>query len=187
MNEGLNRKRRFTGIILFCIGIIGVVTGFIPFVTNGMRILMGDAGDQALENALARGRTIPLIGEPLFRGDLAAHGVEAMGLSVEWGMLSSAMGTYLGFLLLVSGRGWMKGRGWAPTVTWLYVVCGLCVNLTDMIVFVFRSAPGRMRSHMLVADGIALLIPIVLMVWLICRKYGWRAAFGVWPQATDAN
>jgi len=172
------RRHKGIGIALFWVGVVGVVTGAIPFVTNGLRIVWGQRGDQILERALETGRSIPLIGEALFKGDLAAHGVEAMALSPEWGMLSSAMGVYLGFLLLLSGRGWIRGRRSAPAVTWLYVVCGLAVNFTDMLIFIFRAKEGEMRSHMLVADGLAFLIPAVLLVWLLKNKYGWNETFG---------
>jgi len=171
------RRHKVTGIVLFWIGIVGIVTGVIPFLTNGVRIVGGQAGDRFLERALEVGRSIPLIGQPLFEGDLAAHGVEAMALSPEWGMLSSAMGTVLGVLLLMSGRGWIRARRSAPAVTWLYVVCGLAVNFTDMLIFIFRAKEGRMRSHMLVADGVAFVIPGLLLVWLLKNGYGWRETF----------
>ena len=53
-----------------------------------------------------------------------------------------------------------------------YIIVGLGVNVTDMIIFVFRAAPGRMRTHMLVADGVALAIPVVLAIWLLHRRKG---------------
>lgn len=142
-------RHRLTGWVLVIIGVAGVLTGLVPFTTNGLRIV----AHEELWNVV----------------DLAAHGVEAMGLSVEWGMLSSAMGTVLGVLLLWAGVGWLRGRPWAPTVTWAYVLAALGVNVTDMIVFVFRAKPGPMRSHMLVFDGIALLVPVAA-AWCLLRR-----------------
>lgn len=143
-------KRRKLGIALVLIGVIGVIAGVIPLVTTGLRIVVNDD----LWNVV----------------DLSAHGVKAMGLSVEWGMLSSAMGTCLGIFLLWAGIAWIKGRPEARAVTWCYVICGMLVNLTDMTIFFYRAKPGAMRSHMLVLDGIALAIPVVLGVWLIANR-----------------
>ena len=36
-----------------------------------------------------------------------------------------------------------------------------------MIIFAFRARPGKMRTGMLLCDGAALLIPVLLGVWLI--------------------
>jgi hypothetical protein len=102
--------------------------------------------------------------------DVAAHGVEAMGLSIEWAMLSSAMGLCLGVMMVWAGRGWIRGRGWAGAVSWAYVMAGLAVNGSDLVIFAFRAKAGAMRTGMLAADGAALAIPVVLGVWLVMRE-----------------
>ncbi len=138
------------GILLIVFGIIGIVTGVVPLVINGLRIV----ADEDLWNTV----------------DTAAHGVEAMGLSVEWAMLSSAMGTCLGIFLVWAGRAWRAGMPEARPVTWCYVICGLLVNGTDMAIFVFQTRQGPMRTTMLFFDGIALAIPVVLGVWLMRNR-----------------
>jgi hypothetical protein len=147
MNQARSSRHPGVGWILTILGIVGVITGVVPFTINALRIL----ADENLWGTV----------------DFAAHGVESLGLSVEWGMLSSAMGAYLGVLLLWAGRGWLRGSRRAALVSWVYVLSGLTVNVTDMIIFAFRARPGPMRSRMLVFDGIALLIPILLAAWLI--------------------
>ena len=141
------RKALGTGLIVF--GIAGVVTGIVPFVANGLRILV----ERDLWHTV----------------DLMRHGVEAMGLSVEWGMLSAAAGTCLGVLLVCAGTGWRRGRPWAEAVSWCYVLCAVAVNGTDLVIFAARAKPGPMRSWMLLFDGVALLLPICLGIWLITR------------------
>jgi hypothetical protein len=160
MHNAVASRRAGAGWTLIVLGVIGVLTGVIPLAINTCRVL---AGSDAWGTV-----------------DLAAHGVEAMGLSVEWAMLSSALGAYLGVLLLWAGAGWLKGRAWAPLVSWTYVLAGLTVNVTDMLIFAFRARPGPMRSRMLVFDGIALLIPVVVAAWLIGRA---KAAGRVGPAA----
>lgn len=132
---------------LIVCGVIGLITGLVPFVLNALRILLDP--------------------DQLHRAGLAGHGVEAMGLSVEWGMLSSAMGTCLGALLLWAGIGWRRGRHWARPVTWAYVLVGLGVNITDMLIFIFHATASAMRTHMLYLDGLATCLPVVLMIWLL--------------------
>ncbi|MFB3891628.1 MAG: hypothetical protein ACE15C_06345 [Phycisphaerae bacterium] len=143
-------RHRLTGWLLVAAGAVGVVTGLVPLTINTLRIIV----DPGLWGLL----------------DLAAHGVEAMGLSMEWGMLSSAMGVCLGVLLLWAGSGWLKGRHWAAPVSWAYVLVGLGVNISDTIIFACRARPGQMRTTMLLADAVALLIPVLLAIWLIRRK-----------------
>lgn len=144
------RQRKRLGWFLLIIGALGVVGGIVPFAINGLRLAAGDE----LQNVI----------------DLARHGVEAMGLSVEWGFLSSAMGTFLGGLLLWAGAGWLRGRVFAPVVTWCYVFGAAAVNVTDMTIFVFKATPGSMRSLMLVLDGIALAIPVILGIWMAAHR-----------------
>ena len=143
-------RHKIVGWALIAAGVIGVLTGIVPLTTNALRILV----DEDLWHVV----------------DLAAHGVEAMGLSVEWGMLSSAMGTCLGAMLLCAGVGWRGGRPWATAVSWAYVFAALAVNGTDMIIFLFRARPGPMRTQMLVFDGIATLFPLLVAGWLIRRR-----------------
>jgi len=126
--------------------VIGLITGIVPFTISAVRIV----ADDALWGVI----------------DLAAHGVEAMGLTVEWGLLSSAMGTCLGALLVWAGIAWRRGRGPARTITWAYILVALGVNISDMLIFAFRARPGAMRTQMLIFDGVALLIPIALAIWL---------------------
>ena len=152
----ISQRHRGLGWFLVIIGVIGVLTGAVPLTTNGLRILV----DPDLWNVV----------------DLASHGVEAMGLSVEWGFLSSAMGTVLGVVLLWAGVCWLRGYPCARRVTWNYVLVGLTVNVVDMIIFAFRAKHGPMRTQMLFADGIAMLIPIVLGVWLIRQVRGASAS-----------
>lgn len=142
--------RKRLGVVLIVFGIIGLVTGAVPLVINGLRIV----ADEDLWDMV----------------DTAAHGVEAMGLSLEWAMLSSAMGTCLGIFLLWAGRAWFTGRPEARAVTFCYVICGLLVNGTDMAIFAFHTRQGPMRSTMLFFDGIALAIPVVLGLWLLRNR-----------------
>jgi hypothetical protein len=51
---------------------------------------------------------------------------------------------------------------------WKSILCpliaSLMVNVPDLLIFLFKAKPGPMRSHMLVFDGLATLLPIVLAV-----------------------
>ena len=153
MENAMNvRRRPRLGWFLTLVGIIGVISGIVPFTINALRILV----DEQLWNML----------------EFAAHGVESLGLSMEWALLSSAMGTYLGVLLLLAGTGWLKGRARALPATLAYVSCALVVNVADLIIFAVRAKPGAVRTQMLVFDAIALLIPIGLGVWLLRRRRG---------------
>lgn len=150
MNAANTSRNAVAGYTLIALGVVGVVVGLVPLAINTLRIVAG----------------WDLWGA----GDLAAHGVEAMGLSVEWAMLSCVMGTYLGALLLWAGFGWLRGRPWAVLATWMYVAGALAVNVTDMIIFTFAARPGAMRTQMLVFDGIATAVPLVAGAWLIRRR-----------------
>ena len=108
------------GWLLTAAGAVGVITGIVPLTINTLRIVV----DEHLWNLL----------------DFAAHGVESMGLSLEWGMLSSAMGMCLGVLLLCAGRGWRKGYAWAAPVSGAYVLTGLAVNISDMLICCPRNS-----------------------------------------------
>jgi len=141
---------RLVGAVFTVAGIIGVLTGAVPFVVNALRIVRGPEWWQT--------------------SDWAGHGVEAMGLGVEWGMLSSAMGLCLGVILLWAARCWFRGLDHAPVVTWAYVLFGLGVNVTDMFIFALNAKPGRMRTHMLWADGAALAFAVMVGLWLLVRR-----------------
>jgi len=138
------------GWALVLVGVIGVIGGLIPLTSNALRVLV----NWELWNKI----------------DLDSQGVEAMGLTVEWGLLSSAMGTFLGIMLLWAGAGWIRGRPWAAAVTWMYVLAGLTVNVTDMIIFALKAKDGPMRTDMLLLDGVATLIAAGLAAWLLLRR-----------------
>lgn len=131
------------GRLLIVIGVVGIVTGVVPFSAMG-RWLSPQPG--------------------------AAPADPGLGLSVEWYILSSSLSAYLGGLLIWAGVGWMRGRGWATLATWVYVSCGITVNVTDLVIFVLQAAPGHTRTMMFIADGIALLIPLSLTGWLLARR-----------------
>lgn len=143
-------RNRWAGGLLIAAGVIGVVTGAVPLAINAARAFFHESTS--------------------IRIDLAAHGVEAMGLSVEWALLSCTMGVLLGILLLWAGRAWLRGRATAPLLSWIYVLAGLMVNLVDMLIFLFLARPGAMRSRMLFLDGLATLLPVVVAAWLIARR-----------------
>jgi hypothetical protein len=150
----VSRRARAAGWVLIAAGIIGVIGGAVPFAHSAARIL---------------------VREDLWRdAGIASHGGEAMWLSVEWVMLSSAAGTYLGGLLIAAGLGWMRGRPWAPAVTWAYVFGGIAVNVTDMLIFAFRARPSPMRTQMLLLDGVALAFPCAVALALFLRGRGSR-------------
>ncbi len=131
-------------------GVIGLVTGGVPYVINTLRVI-------AHEN-------------PAGASDFAAHGPQAMGLSLEWAMLSSAMGIVLGILLLWAGIAYLRGYAWADLIGWVYVLVGLAVNCTDMLIFTFKARPSAIRSWLLLIDGVAFVIPMVVAVWLLRRR-----------------
>ncbi len=137
------------GWFLTACGVVGLLAGAVVLVFGLFRIIAGRSAASAT--------------------DIMEHGIEGMQLAPEWAALSSAMGAYLGVLLIAAGTGWRRGRPWAPLVTWGYVSCGLVVNLTDMVIFAVAAAPGPMRSLMLVLDGLALLLVLFVGVWLLRR------------------
>ncbi|MCY2928006.1 MAG: hypothetical protein NTV86_00650 [Planctomycetota bacterium] len=141
-------RRPLAGWLLTVAGAVGVITGAVPLAINAVRVVTGCG----------------------LRGGLAGHGVEALGLTVEWGLLSSAMGVCLGVLLLAAGAGWRNARPWAAPISWAYVLFGLGVNASDMTIFLFRSTPGPTRTLMLLSDGVAFLIPLALALWLATRS-----------------
>jgi len=149
------RASKVLGWLLAVAGVIGIITGLVPLTSNALRVL---------------------VSWDLWGLDVEKHAVEAMGLTVEWGLLSSSMGTFLGVMLLWAGVGWIRRRGWAPAVTGLYVLVGLTVNVTDMVIFAFQAKDSSMRSHMLLGDGLAMLLPGFLAAWLILRRRGRLAA-----------
>ncbi len=98
------------------------------------------------------------------------YGVDLAGLSREWAMLSSAMGTYLGALLLWAGIGWRRGRPTARLATWMYATCGFATCATDIFIFTFVAHPGWRRVVLLLVDGAAIALPVVLAGWLIAHR-----------------
>jgi hypothetical protein len=164
----METRRPKLGWALGVAGVIGVVTGLVPFVGTSLRLVVD-------ENLWKIPGT----------EDLAAHGMESMSLSLEWCMLSSAMGTYLGVLLLLAGFGWVRGRPWALPVSIAYVLGGLAVNFTDLVIFLFRAQSGLMRTLMILFDGIAFLIPLFLGIYLLGitrNRTTTRAPSGVGPR-----
>jgi hypothetical protein len=141
---------RILGSILIAAGVIGVATGAVPLAINAVHVV--------------RHQT------PAAGSNLAAHGVAAMGLSIEWALLSSAMGLLLGIVLLGAGFAWRRGRASAPLITWLYVLAGLMVNVPDMLIFLFKARPGPTRSLLLTFDSVALALPILLAMWLLSAR-----------------
>ena len=150
MNGVRTTRHPWVGGLLIAAGLLGVVTGLVPLTVNALRIV----ADEKLWGAV----------------ELAAHGVEALGLSLDWALLSSAAGAGLGVLLLCAGLGWRRGVPWAAPVSWAYVVMGLAVNATDLLIFALRARPGPTRTTMLLADGVAVLIPLALAAWMIRQK-----------------
>ena len=143
----VSRRAALAGDFLMVCGGVGIVTGLVPFAVSFLRLLGFDLG--------------------LGPEDWAAHGVEAMGLSIEWAALSSVSGAFLGGLLLAAGIGWRRGRPWAPLVTLVYAIDGLLVAGTDLVIFALSATPGRMRNSMLLLDGIAFALALAVLAGLI--------------------
>ncbi|MFW6159106.1 MAG: hypothetical protein ACOC8E_07100 [Planctomycetota bacterium] len=156
MTEATGMPRRGFGVVLTIAGMVGLVAGLVPLIVNGARMLTRADPFRALVQ----------------RAGEAGHGVEEMGLHLDWAVLSCALGTYLGALLLIAGIGWIRGRRWASSVTWAYVGCGLTVNITDMFIFYYQARVGPMRSRMLLLDGIALAFAVLVFVWLFGIRRG---------------
>jgi hypothetical protein len=137
---------------LIVCGGIGLVTGILPFAVSLLR-LAGITFGQGPQ-------------------DWAAHGVEAMGLSLPWAALSSACGAFLGGLLVAAGLGWRRGRPWAPLVTLIYALLGILVTGTDLAIFALAARPGTMRTWMLIADGLAFALAAGTLLGLILWRRG---------------
>ncbi len=150
MNEPAASRHPRVGWLLAAAGVLGLASGVVPFTINALRLVLGKS--------------------PIHLPDTYAHGLEAMDLSLEWAVLSSAMGTCLGVLLLWAAVGWLKGRTWAATVSWAYVLAGVAVCGPDVLIFAFRAQPGPTRTHMLAADSVALFIPLALALWLVLTR-----------------
>jgi len=134
-------------------GGVGLVAGLVPLAVSALRL----AG----------------FGLGLGPHEWAAHGVEAMGLSVAWAALSSACGAFLGGLLIAAGLGWRRARPWAPTATLIYALLGITVTGTDLAIFALAARPGRMRAAMLIADGLAFALALGTLIALLawhCRR-----------------
>ncbi len=160
-------RRPGLGWFLIAAGLIGVATGAVPYLLSGLHVVLGR--------------------DPWAAPDVLMHGVRGLGLGMDWCMLSSAMGVYLGGAMIWSGWGWLRGRPWAILASWVYVACGLTVNVTDMTIFLFRARPGDMRTRMLLADGVALLIPLLLGAWLARTGSGRPRGASASSQAKDGR
>jgi len=150
----VSRGACWAGRLLIVCGGVGIVTGLVPFAVSMLRLVGVDFGRTA--------------------EDWAAHGVEALGLSLEWAALSSACGAFLGGLLIAAGLGWRRGRPWAPLVSLVYALLGLTVTGTDLAIFAVAAKPGRMRASMLFLDGMAFALAAAVLLGLIA----WRRQRG---------
>jgi len=137
--------RLVCGFLMVCGG-VGIVTGLVPFAVSALRLFGCHLG--------------------LGPQDWAAHGVEAMGLSLEWAALSSAEGAVLGGLLFAAGLGWRRRRPWAPLVTLVYAANGIVVTGVDLAIFARAARRGSMRTSMLVADGLAFALAAAVLLGL---------------------
>ena len=146
----VSRGAAVAGDFLMVCGGIGIVTGLIPFAVSTLRLAGFDLG--------------------LGPHDWAAHGAQAMGLSVEWAALSSASGTFLGGLLVAAGIGWRRGKPWAPLVTLIYALDGMVVTGVDLTIFALAAMPGRMRASLLFLDGVAFALAFACLAALILRR-----------------
>jgi hypothetical protein len=152
----VTRGTRRIGLFLIVCGVIGIVTGLLPLVLNVLRLLGCTFG--------------------LSRESMANHGVEAMGLSVPWAVLSCWDGAFLGSLLVAAGLGWRRGWRWAPLVTFLYAVHGTMITGLDLLIFATYARPGRMRDRMLVLDGLACALAVTVLVAMVVWWWRRRAA-----------
>jgi len=138
------RRHPRLGWLLVVLGVVGILAVVVPFIA--------------------------------FPGWIPSSGSETttrpagVALSLEWYVLSSAMGAYLGVLLIWAGAGWIGGRPWARMATWAYVTCGATVNATDLAIFLVVAAPSATRTLLIVGDGVCLAIPLALACWLIRRR-----------------
>ena len=142
-----SRRAILAGDFLMVCGGVGLVTGILPFAVSVLRMMGFRLG--------------------LGPQDWAAHGVEAMGLSVPWAALSSACGAFLGGLLVAGGLGWRRGRPWAALVTLIYALLGILVTGTDLVIFALAARRGTMRTSMLIADGLAFTLALGTLVAII--------------------
>lgn len=139
-------RARLAGTLLTVCGVVGVLSGALPLTVNFLRMLGFDWG--------------------MSPETWADHGVEAMGLGIEWAVLSCVDGTFLGGLLLAAGYGWWRGRRWAPLVTLIYCIHGLLVTGADLAIFATRAKVGSMRTEMLILDGLACAVALTTLLLL---------------------
>ncbi|MBM4041331.1 MAG: hypothetical protein FJ290_22750 [Planctomycetes bacterium] len=166
-SERASRRAILAGDFLMVCGGVGVVLGVVPFVVSALRMAGFSLG--------------------LGPQDWAAHGVEAMGLSVPWAALSSACGAFLGGLLLAAGLGWRRGRPWAPLVTLIYALLGIVVTGTDLVIFALAARRGPMRTSMLIADGLACaLAAATLLALILWRRRQARVRPGDTPPSSPS-
>lgn len=143
------KQNYLVGMIMFVVGCIGFIAGLVPFCI-------------ALIQLWNHVKT-PSV-SPVFT--LLDHGARAMGLSVEWALLSSTAGMILGFFLMWSGIGWMKNYSWARIVTYAYIISGISINAVDLIIFLIVAKAGVIRNTMIAFDIIAFLFPVIIAIWL---------------------
>lgn len=134
----VTRAGKVAGLVLMVLGGVGVVTGAVALAVLTLHVLGVDV------------RIPP--------EHWASHGPAAMGMGVDWAMLSSACGVWLGGLLWASGVGWRRGRPWAFLVTVVYGLNGMVVCGVDLVLFGLFATAGPMRTAMLVADGVAFAV-----------------------------
>ena len=148
---------RLTADFLMVCGGVGIVLGVLPLAVSALRLF-----------GCTFGRTPE---------DWAAHGIEAMGLHLEWALLSSAAGAMIGGLWLASGIGWRRSRPWAPPVTLIAAINGLVVDGVDLVIFAAAAKPGTVRTSMLIADGFAFALAAGALVGLAI----WRRGHSAFP------
>lgn len=143
------KQNYFVGMIMFVAGCIGFVAGLVPFCI-------------ALIQLWNQTKTLSVC--PVFTW--IDHGARAMGLSLEWALLSSTAGMILGFFLMWSGIGWMKNYSCARIITYAYIISGISINAVDLIIFFIVAKAGVIRNTMIVLDIFAFFFPVIIAIWL---------------------
>jgi hypothetical protein len=144
--NAVSRSARWAGLAFLVAGGLGLVAGVVPFAANLPRVLGHD------------------FGRPEY--GVVAYYPWAMGMSVDWALLSSADGAFLGGLLFSAGVGWRRGRPWAPLVTLIYALGGILVCGTDLLLFTLHAKAGCVRSLMLTLDSLAFAVALLTLIGL---------------------